>query len=80
MRAYVMTEIKELTGSNMMAIVSSVLLQASYHLYYGWIGALSIAFPFFVFVFAIYYARSRRAVPIIFGHAVFDLYGLIHLM
>ena len=78
MRAYVMTEIRELTGSNMMAVVSSVLLQASYHLYYGWIGALSIAFPFSVF--AIYYALSRRAVPIIVGHAVFDLYGLIRLM
>jgi membrane protease YdiL (CAAX protease family) len=77
-RAYVMTEIKELTGSTMMAIIFSVLLQASYHLYYGWMGALSVAFPFIVF--AIYYARSRRAVPIIIAHEVFDLYGLVRLM
>jgi membrane protease YdiL (CAAX protease family) len=77
-RAYVMTEIKELTGSTMMAIVFSVLLQASYHLYYGWVGALSIAFLFMVF--AIYYSRSRRAVPIIVAHAAFDLYGLFRLM
>ncbi len=77
-RAYVMTEIKELTGSTMKAIVFSVLLQASYHLYYGWVGALSVAFLFMVF--AIYYSRSRRAVPIIMAHAVFDLYALFRLM
>ena len=77
-RAYVMTEIKELTGSTLMAIVLSVVLQASYHLYYGWVGAISVAFPFMIF--AIYYARSRRAVPLIVAHAVFDLYGLIRLM
>ncbi len=77
-RAYVMTEIKELTGSTVMAIASSVLIQATYHLYYGWMGALSVAFPFLVF--AIYYARSKRAVPIIVAHAVFDLYGFIRLM
>jgi len=77
-RAYVMTEIKELTGSTLLAIVLSVLLQASYHLYYGWVGALSVAFPFMVF--AIHYGRSRRAVPLIVAHAAFDLYGLIRLM
>ena len=77
-RAYVMTEIKELTGSSMLAIAFSVLFQSSYHLFYGWVGALSLAFLFLVF--AIYYSRSKRAVPIIIAHAVFDLYGLIRLM
>jgi len=77
-RAYVMTEIKELTGSTLLAILLSVLLQASYHLYYGWVGALSVAFPFMVF--AIYYGRSRRVVPLIVAHAAFDLYGLVGLM
>jgi membrane protease YdiL (CAAX protease family) len=77
-RAYVMTEIKELTGSTVLAIGFSVFLQASYHLYYGWYGALSIAFLFLVF--AIYYARSKRAGPIIFAHAAFDFYALIRMM
>jgi membrane protease YdiL (CAAX protease family) len=77
-RAYVMTEIKALTGSTIGAIASSVVLQASYHLYYGWMGALSLVFPFMVF--AIYYSRSRQAVPIITAHEVFDLYGLYRLM
>ena len=77
-RAYLMTEVTELTGSTFLAVMSSTLVQASYHLYYGWMGALSIAFMFLVF--AIYYARSRRALPIIVAHAVIDLYGLIRLM
>ena len=77
-RAYVMTEIKALTSSTIAAIGSSVVLQASYHLYYGWMGALSVAFPFMVF--AIYYSRSRQAVPIIIAHEVFDLYGIYRLM
>jgi membrane protease YdiL (CAAX protease family) len=73
-----MTEVKELTGSTALAIGFSVFLQASYHLYYGWYGALSIAFLFLVF--AIYYARSKRAGPIIFAHAAFDFYALIRMM
>lgn len=77
-RAYLMTEITELTGSSRLAITFSVLFQASYHLYYGWWGAVSVAFLFLVF--AIYYAHSRRAIPIIVAHAVFDLYALIRLM
>jgi membrane protease YdiL (CAAX protease family) len=77
-RAYVMTEIKGLTGSTALAIGSSVVLQASYHLYYGWYGALSVAFLFLVF--AIYYARCKRVGPIIFAHAAFDLYALVRMM
>ena len=76
-RAYLMTEVLELTGSKALAITISVLVQASYHLYYGWIGALSMAFLFLVF--AIYYARSRRALPIIVAHGIFDLYAFIRI-
>jgi membrane protease YdiL (CAAX protease family) len=77
-RAYLMREIKALTGSTAMSVISSVVLQASYHLYYGWFGALAIACLFLVF--ALYYARSGRAVPIVFAHAAFDLYALFRLM
>jgi len=35
-----MTEIMDLTGSVSLAIASSIILQVSYHLYYGWFGAL----------------------------------------
>jgi membrane protease YdiL (CAAX protease family) len=77
-RAYLMSEIKELTGSRTMAIVASVIIQGSYHLYYGWSVALSLAFSFAVF--ALYYAKSRRILPCIIAHELFDLYGLIQLL
>jgi membrane protease YdiL (CAAX protease family) len=76
-RAYLMTEIIELTGSSSLAVILSVAIQFSYHLYYGWSTALSLSFMFLVF--AIYYARSRRALPIIFAHEIIDLLGLIRL-
>jgi membrane protease YdiL (CAAX protease family) len=76
-RAYLMTEILELTGSTALAIGVSVLTQAAYHLYYGWIGAAALAFMFLVF--ALYYARYRRALPVIFAHGVYDLLALIRL-
>lgn len=76
-RAYLMTEIKDLTGSWIPAVALSVIIQGSYHLYYGWEGAIALSFQFLVF--AIYYARTRRATPIIFAHAVFDIYGLVRL-
>jgi membrane protease YdiL (CAAX protease family) len=76
-RAYLMTEVAELTGSMMLAVFLSVLVQFSYHLYYGWWAALSLAFQFLVF--ALYYARYRRALPIIVAHELFDLYALIRL-
>lgn len=76
-RAYLMTEIGELTGSWTLAAAVSVAVQTSYHLYYGWVTALSLGFQFAVF--AIYYARSRRATPIVVAHGIFDMLGLIHV-
>ncbi|MFZ0303945.1 MAG: type II CAAX endopeptidase family protein [Terracidiphilus sp.] len=70
-RAYLMTEIRELTGSPILAVVLSVAVQTSYHLYYGWKGALSLAFQFLVF--SLYYAKTRRITPVILAHEVFDL-------
>jgi membrane protease YdiL (CAAX protease family) len=74
-RAYLMTEIGELTGSWTLAAAASVAVQTSYHLYYGWVGALSLSFGFLVF--SIYYAKTRRATPIIFAHALIDLYAFV---
>ncbi len=76
-RAYLMTEVRDLTGSSILAIVLSVIVQTSYHLYYGWERALALSFQFLVF--SIYYAWRRRATPIIVAHGIFDLYGLIRL-
>jgi membrane protease YdiL (CAAX protease family) len=77
-RAYLMTEITELTGSTVGAVILSVLVQFSYHLYYGWAGAISLSFQFLVF--ALYYAYSRRALPLVVAHGFFDVYGMVRLL
>lgn len=76
-RAYLMTEVAELTESSALAVVVSVAVQFSYHLYYGWIGAISVSFLFLVF--ALYYVRARQALPVIVAHGLFDVYALIRL-
>lgn len=76
-RAYLMTEVIELTGSSRLAIALSVGVQFFYHLYYGWVGAISLSFLFLVL--ALYYVRSRSALPVIVAHGFFDVYALLRL-
>ena len=76
-RAYLMTEVSDLTGSSVLAITISVAVQFSYQLYYGWVGAISLSFLFLTF--ALYYARSRRILPVIVAHGLFDIYALVRL-
>jgi membrane protease YdiL (CAAX protease family) len=77
-RAYLMTEVVELTGSTLSAVILSVLVQFSYHLYYGWAGAISLSFQFLIY--ALYFAHWRGAVPIIVAHGFFDVYGMLRLL
>jgi membrane protease YdiL (CAAX protease family) len=74
-RAYLMTEVKALTGSWFLASISSVAIQWSYHLYYGWDGSLSIAFTFLAF--SIYFARTQRATPVVVAHGVLDIWAVL---
>jgi uncharacterized membrane protein YhaH (DUF805 family) len=76
-RAYLMTEVIDLTGSSTLAVALSVAVQFSYHLYYGWAGAISLSFLFLVL--ALYYVRSRSALPVIIAHGFFDVYALLRL-
>jgi hypothetical protein len=69
-----MTEVVELTGSSLLAVALSVLVQFAYHLYYGWAGAISLSFSFLTL--SLYYARTRRALPIVVAHAFFDISAL----
>jgi membrane protease YdiL (CAAX protease family) len=76
-RAYLMTEVRELTGSSLAAIVVSVALQTSYHFVWGWRVVIT---NFFIFlVFAIWYAATRRATPVILAHGIFDLDFFVRL-
>jgi membrane protease YdiL (CAAX protease family) len=74
-RAYLMTEIRALTGSIALAVLISVVVQTSYHLYYGWLGAASIAFIFLAY--SLYYARWRRALPTVVAHGLVNLQALL---
>jgi membrane protease YdiL (CAAX protease family) len=73
-RAYVMTELKELTGNLKLAVTGSVVLQCGYHLYQGVPSALSYAAPFLIF--SLYYAKTNRIVALVLTHIVMDLIGL----
>jgi membrane protease YdiL (CAAX protease family) len=70
-RGYLMTEWIELRGSAQMAGFISLAVQTSYHLYYGVFGALMVGCG--LSVLAVYYAKSRRLMPVILAHIFWDL-------
>jgi membrane protease YdiL (CAAX protease family) len=69
-RGYLMTELIDLRKSVVFAAVISLAVQTSYHLYYGVYGAAMVGCG--LAVFAIYYARSRRLMPVILAHMLWD--------
>jgi membrane protease YdiL (CAAX protease family) len=73
-RAYLMTEVKRITGSVVFAIFCSVTIQVSYHLYQGLPLAISHIGGFLVF--ALYYAKTYRILPVAIAHAATDLNSL----
>jgi membrane protease YdiL (CAAX protease family) len=73
-RGYLMTEIIELRSSRVLAVLVSLGIQTSYHVHYG-VGAISLAGG--LVFFAIYYAKSRRLMPVILAHWLWDLTALI---
>jgi len=76
-RAYTMSEVMGVGGSRTIAVLVSVTLQMSYHLYQGLLSCIALAAVFTVF--SIYFARTRRIAPIILAHFCFDAYALIRL-
>jgi membrane protease YdiL (CAAX protease family) len=77
-RAYLMTELSELTGSMVLAGVVSVAIQVSYHTYQGWLPATGHIATFAVFSF--YYARKRKLLPLYVGHVLIDLFAVAYLL
>lgn len=77
-RAFLMTETIALTGSSLLAIFVSVLVQTSYHLYQGIPYALSGAVIFLTF--SIYYARTRRIIPVMVAHLIWDFWAYLSHM
>jgi hypothetical protein len=76
-RAYLMTEIRELTGSLWLASFASVVIQSSYHIYYGWVGMFNVAFLFMAFT--IFFAVWSRSMPLVVAHTAIDMLAYIRL-
>jgi hypothetical protein len=74
-RAYTMTELAAFKLPEGSIVLVSVLLQTGYHLYQGVPAALLISSQFFIF--AVYYANTRRALPVILAHLYLDLFALM---
>jgi membrane protease YdiL (CAAX protease family) len=66
-----MTELIGLSCPVWLAAAASFVLQTSYHLYYGFAGAIVISGIFAVST--IYFARSRRLMPVLLSHILWNL-------
>ena len=77
-RAYLITRIRELTNSIVLAIIASVVFQVSYHFYQGvWI-ALSYTGVFLLL--SLYYVKTNRILAPILTHMIFDVSATLYYM
>ncbi len=76
-RAYLMSEIISWKHSALFAGIVSVVIQASYHIYQGVPNMISIAALFSVY--AIYYGKTRRILPVILAHLYVDAFSAAYL-
>jgi membrane protease YdiL (CAAX protease family) len=70
-RAYMITEVIELTGQVALAVLASACLQALYHLYQGSYAAMLHSLTFMIS--SVYYVKYRRATPLVLGHFLYDM-------
>jgi membrane protease YdiL (CAAX protease family) len=68
---YLMERLRDLRWREWNIVVASAALRGSYHLYQGW-GALAGNFVMGL-VFAEYYRRKRRVMPLVIAHTVMDV-------
>lgn len=76
-RAYTMTELSFLIKKEELTVLASTIIQTSYHLYQGLIPALYTGIVFFVF--SIYFAKTRKIVPVIMVHLLLDMTAISQL-
>lgn len=74
-RGYVTSELIGLAYPVWLATAASILLQASYHIYYGWGRTLEVSGVFIVL--GVYFALSRRLMPVILAHFFCDLGAIL---
>ena len=71
LRGYLMTELKQMTNSVWITVTASVVIQTIPHFYQGATSAISLSGLFLVY--AIYFAKTGRLVPVILAHLYCDL-------
>ncbi|MGA7315617.1 MAG: CPBP family intramembrane glutamic endopeptidase [Silvibacterium sp.] len=69
-----MTELSQLTNVTVAVLTSSVI-QASYHIYQGSWNLVQLVLTFLLF--SIYFVRTRRLFPPIVAHTLMDLVPLL---
>lgn len=74
-RAYTMSEVLGLGGSQATAVLVSIAIQMSYHTYQGLLAAVPLLVTFAIS--SIYFARTRRIAPVIILHLYLDALALI---
>lgn len=75
-RGYLMTEVLALNKNAWVAVVLSVGVQSLYHLYQGVPNVVLLAAHFLIF--ALYYAKTRRILPVILAHFYADAISTGH--
>jgi membrane protease YdiL (CAAX protease family) len=76
-RGYAMSELMDLGFAPGLAVVISVAIQVSYHLYQGLPRVLGVTATFIVF--SLYFSKTRRIAPVVLAHFCFDAYALVRL-
>jgi membrane protease YdiL (CAAX protease family) len=77
-RAYFMTEVRQLTNSLWKPVVLSTALQMSYHFYQG--VPMTIAAGVEFLIWSLYYAKTKRITPIIMAHLYADVSATLWYM
>ncbi len=73
-RGFLMREVEAFSGKVGYAIFVSVFVQALYHTYQGVPAALAIGSCFLVL--SLYYAKTKRIVPVILAHLYWDVFAM----
>src|ERR1017187_3604955 len=74
-RGYLMSEILDLGGGGTLAVLTSIGVQLSYHLYQGLANGVALTAGFAVY--SIYFWRKRRIAPVVLAHFCADAYALV---
>ena len=77
-RGFLQTRLRQAGHDGLTAILVSVALQTSYHLYQGVLPCLALGFSFLIF--ALYYLARRRLWPVVIAHLIMDVLAMLAYM